>query len=258
MKTNTVYNEDCIITMGNMPDDYIDLTITSPPYDNLRNYKNLDWSEIKWQKIIQALYRVTKIGGVVVWVVGDATVKGSETGSSFKQALHFMTTGFRLHDTMIYMKSNPKPLNCRRYEQQFEYIFVFSKERPKTFNPIMIPCKYAGVKNFGKRKKYNPDGSFEEFVYSNPINDTKVHGNVFEYRVGNNKAVHPAIMPKELAYDQLITWSNDNDLIYDPFAGSGTVGLVAIENNRNFILSEIVNEYCDSIRTTLQNFGKRL
>lgn len=144
---------DCLEVMRTMESESVDLTVTSPPYDNLRTYNgNIEqWSFAKFQEITKELYRVTKKGGVVVWVVADSTIKGSESGTSFKQALWFMECGFNLHDTMIYRKQNYVPLTHNRYEQEFEYMFVFSKGKPKAFNPIMIPCKYAGTETWAIR-----------------------------------------------------------------------------------------------------------
>src|SRR5574344_1748162 len=147
METNRCYNENCLDTMAKMPDCFIDLTVTSPPYDDRRTYNGYSFD---FEAVARELYRVTKQGGVVVWVGGDATVKGSETGTSFRQALWFMNCGFNLHDTMIYRKINYIPLTHNRYEQEFEYMFVFSKGNPKTFNPIKIPCKTAGAKTSGR------------------------------------------------------------------------------------------------------------
>lgn len=112
---NTIYNEDCLATMRKMPDNYVDLTVTSPPYDNMRKYDNFSFD---FHSVAQELYRITQQGGVVVWVVGDQTKNGSESGTSFKQALYFKeTVGFKLYDTMIYRKSNPTPLNHKGYAQ---------------------------------------------------------------------------------------------------------------------------------------------
>jgi DNA modification methylase len=138
---NNIYCGECSELMAELPENCIDLTVTSPPYNKLRKYKGFVFP---FEQIAAQLYRVTKKGGVVVWVVGDATIKGSETGTSFRQTLHFMEINFRLHDTMVYAKNNYVPLTHNRYEQQFEYMFVFSKGKPKTFNPIMIPCTYFG------------------------------------------------------------------------------------------------------------------
>lgn len=97
---------DCVELMKEIPDDFIDLTVTSPPYDNLRDYNNeMTWNFEKFKEVAKELFRITKPGGVVVWVVGDATIKGSETGTSFRQALFFKDCGFNLHDTMIYKKT---------------------------------------------------------------------------------------------------------------------------------------------------------
>ena len=141
MEINKIYTENCLETMARMPNGFLDLTVTSPPYDNLRSYNGYIFD---FEAVAKELFRVTKTGSVVVWVVGDATIKGSETGTSFRQALFFMECGFNLHDTMIWEKTNPIPLTHNRYEQHFEYMFVFSKGSPKTFNPIKIPCATKG------------------------------------------------------------------------------------------------------------------
>lgn len=142
MKINNVYNVDCIKGMNKLKDNVIDLIVTSPPYDNLRTYNDtLDFDFEKFKQVAKELYRILKIGGVIVWVVGDSTVNGSESGTSFKQALYFKKIGFNLHDTMIYQKINYIPLTHKRYEQSFEYIFVLTKGKIKTFNPIMLKCK---------------------------------------------------------------------------------------------------------------------
>jgi len=132
MQINKVYNENCLDTMSRMPDEFIDLTVTSPPYDNLRTYNGYSFD---FESIAKELYRVTKEGGVVVWIVGDATINGSESGTSFRQALYFKEIGFNLHDTMIYNKNARFPENVRYY-QEFEYMFVFSKGKPKAFNAL--------------------------------------------------------------------------------------------------------------------------
>ena len=147
LKINKCYNENCLETMARMPDGFVDLTVTSPPYDNLRTYNGYSFD---FEAVAKELFRVTKQGGVVVWVVGDATIKGSETGTSFRQALYFKEIGFNLHDTMMYRKINYIALTHNRYEQEFEYMFVFSKGKPKTFNPIMVECKTKGSKTNGR------------------------------------------------------------------------------------------------------------
>ena len=157
-------NDDCLKVMAEMEDCCIDLTVTSPPYDNLRTYKDsLEWGEHIWKPILEQLYRVTKKGGVVVWVVGDATIKGSETGTSFKQALYAIECGFNLHDTMIWQKTNPPPQTKagRRYTLAHEYVFVLSKNRPLVFNPIMQPCKMAGTTT-SNRTQRTPDGGVRQ------------------------------------------------------------------------------------------------
>ena len=262
MELNKIYNENCISTMAKMQDCFVDLTVTSPPYDNLRTYTGeTQWNENVWKSIVKELYRVTKKGGVVVWIVNDATINGSETGTSFKQALYAKECGFNLHDTMIFTKTNPTYPGNNRYNQVFEYMFVFSKGKPKTFNPIK-------VQKFTKYKPKNPktrmysyrrkDGSItgvndnakERFIASSRSLE-KTKGNVWEYPIGymvNSKDKisfdHPATFPEQLANDHIITWSNVLDLVYDPFMGSGTTGKMAILNDRYYIGSEISEEYC--------------
>lgn len=239
---------DCLDKMKDIADNSIDLTVTSPPYDNLRTYGGAidGWSFEKFQGIAKELFRISKEGGVVVWVVGDATIKGSETGTSFKQALYFMECGFNLHDTMIYKKSNPIPQNHNRYEQCFEYMFVFSRGKPNTFNPIKVNTKLAGMSfDWGGRKTKMDDNQCRRHRDSDiiEVSPTKNKGNIFEYSVGGGKTGHPAVFPEALANDHIISWSNEGDTVFDPFTGSGTTGKMAILNNRNFIGIELNEEY---------------
>ena len=244
MELNKIHNTDCLDGLRQLPNESIDLTVTSPPYDNLRKYKGYSWD---FEAIAKELYRVTKCGGVVVWVVGDATINGSETLTSFKQVLFFKEIGFNVHDTMIYRKKTP-PLTHRRYEQEFEYMFVLSKGKPKTFNPILIPKKYMDTrryKAFGRNKNNEHDIGFSS------QKETKIKGNVWEYGVGGGKSTkdkiafkHPAIFPEQLAYDHIISWSNEGDIVLDPFMGSGTTAKMCIIANRNYIGFEVSNEYC--------------
>lgn len=245
MEINKIYNEDCLITMGRMPNEFVDFVITSPPYDDIRNYNGF---RFEFEKIAHELFRVLKSGGVVIWVVADATVNGSETGTSFKQALYFKEkVGFRIHDTMIYYKNNPMPQTGNRYHQHFEYMFAFSKGSPKTFNPITEPTKYKGLANMKNRGK-NGSLDYEKV----PRTEEKKVGNVFFYSVGGGISTkdkiayrHPAIFPEQLVYDQIYTWTNEGDLVYDPFMGSGTTAKVAHLMNRQWIGSEISKEYVE-------------
>lgn len=243
-------NMDCLEYMKGMEDGCIDLTVTSPPYDNLRTYKDsLEWGEHIWKPILEQFYRITKLGGVVVWVVGDATVKGSETGTSFKQALYAMECGFNLHDTMIFKKKNPIPqIYRKRYSAEFEYMFILSKGYPKTHNAIRIPCLHAG-KDMSKStaKNFSRNGN-ERNKQATDVKDTKIKGNIWELVVGKMKEdqeakSHPAPFPCMLASDHIISWSNEGDTVFDPFMGSGTTGKMAVLNNREFIGVEKVKEY---------------
>src|SRR5690625_2915458 len=250
IEINKNYNENNLETMARMPDGFIDLTVTSPPYDDLRTYNGYSFD---FENVAKELYRVTKEGGVVVWVVGDATKDGSESGTSFKQALYFMECGFNLHDTMIYRKTNYIPLTHRRYEQEFEYMFVFSKGKPNTFNPIMVECKTKGSKTKGRTfYQTNRQNTPTEGHKNDAVKDYKQKRNIWQIRTNAGTKRHPAQFPEILANDHIISWSNENDLVYDPFMGSGTTAKMSILNNRNWIGSEISKEYCEIIEKRLQ------
>ena len=202
------------------------------------------------------MYRVTKDGGIVVWVVGDATIKGSETGTSFKQALYFKECGFLLHDTMIFAKNNFVPLTHNRYEQQFEYIFILSKGKPKVFNPLTEPCKCFGKINTwgfykGKNEK-SYSNRFRENTEKIPYKKYKYKSNIWYYSVGSrNSKGHPAPFPEQLVKDHIVSWSKKEDIVLDPMAGSGTTLRIAKENNRRYIGIEVSEEYCEIINKRL-------
>ena len=233
MEINKIYNENCLATTAKMPDGFIDLTVTSPPYDNLRTYNGYSFD---FEAVAKELYRLTKVGGVVVWVVGDATINGSETGTSFRQALFFKEIGFKIHDTMIYSKTGMKNPSNGRYHQIFEYMFILSKGKLKTFNPIKDrKNKYVGIHGGEKSFRDEFGMRFNVWLYANGGNNSS-KDDVF---------IHPAIFPEKLANDHIISWSNEGDLVYDPFMGSGTTAKMAMLNKRNYIGSEISKEYCD-------------
>lgn len=245
MELNKIYNENCLETMKRMSDEFVDLVVTSPPYDGLRTYNGYSFP---FEDIAKELYRILKPGGVIIWVVGDSTVKGSETGTSFKQALFFMECGFRLHDTMLYRKQNYIPLTHNRYEQCFEYMFCFSKGRPKTFNPITETTIGGGKrynlnrKGYCKMIKEGAQRRRDEIVVTS---EEKIKSNIFTYTVGASRVNHPAPFPDDLPKDQIFSWSNEGELVYDPFGGSGTTAKMAHKLKRNWILSEISEQYCN-------------
>lgn len=242
-----LYNNDCITAMDEMIANgvQVDLTVTSPPYDNLRTYEgSCQWNFDVFKNVADRLYKITKDGGIIVWIVADATIKGSETGTSFKQALYFKEIGFNLHDTMIWQKKNPIPLNHNRYEQCFEYMFILSKDKPKTFNPIRVPCTTVGFTSRKRSNKESGSAVRNRDVITERRKD-KIKKNIWDCTVSNTKFNHPAIFPLNLIEDHIISWSNENDIILDPFMGSGTTGVACKKLNRNFIGVEIVDKYFD-------------
>lgn len=264
---NKNYNESNLETMAKMPDCFVDLTVTSPPYDGLRTYNGYSFP---FEDIAKELFRITKDGGVLVWVISDATVQGNESGTSFKQALYFKEIGFNLHDTMIYKRQAAFP-DVVRYYQEFEYMFVFSKGKPKTINLLRQNKSESTIKrnNSGIHKSRherqqngeikNGDLKSIQRVNNAKLDDTRIRSNIWEIATGSQKSTkdkiafeHPAIFPEQLANDHILSWSNENDIIYDPFMGSGTVAKMSILNNRNWIGSEISNEYCNIIEERIK------
>lgn len=261
MELNKIYNEDCLEGMRKLEDNSIDLVVTSPPYDDLRTYNGYTFD---FENIAKELYRIIKKGGVVVWVVSDSTVKGSETGTSFKQALFFKEIGFNLHDTMIYLKDNPPPVGGNnRYYQSFEYMFVFSKGKPKTFNASLVERrnKYNDKRTHRIRSvTRNKDGEFpkKKIVKNNEFVKRK---NVWTYVVGGGNMTenkknynHPATFPFQLSLDHVLSWSNENDIVLDPFIGSGTTAIACIKSKRNYIGFEISEEYCELSNNRIKEF----
>lgn len=242
-----IYLENCIDTLTRMPDAFLDMTLTSPPYDDLRDYNGYHFPV---EEIAKLLLKKIKLGGVVIWVVGDRTVNGDETLTSFNHALTFKTAGFKVHDTMIYQKNNPIPSDCgKRYRQAFEYMFCFSKGSPKTFNPITEPTKSAGTKIKAFRITENGRGNVPDEDIGRQIKSERKISNILAYNVGTSSAKdkiafgHPAIFPEQLAIDQISTWTNKGDLVYDCFMGSGTTAKAAQILKRRWIGSEISDEY---------------
>jgi DNA modification methylase len=238
----TIYHGDNCEVMQSLPPSTVDLVVTSPPYDDLRDYGGHSWNfyGVSWN-----LLRAVTQGGVVVWVVGDATRDGSETGSSMKQALHFKELGFRIHDTMIYETSKP-PMNDRRYQASFEYMFVFSVGSPKSWNPLKEACRYAGTST---RSTYRePKGTLKQRHGSRVIGETKVKDNIWRFRSGygaDEPTGHPAPFPLALARDHILSWSDTSDLVLDPFCGSGTALRAAKDLGRRAIGIEIEERYCE-------------
>jgi len=246
-KINEIIEGNCVEIMKSFECNAIDLTVTSPPYDNLRSYKGYVFP---FENIAEELFRITKSGGIVVWVVADATIDGSETGSNFEQTLYFKKVGFNLHDTMIFQKTNPIPqIYRKRYNNMFEYMFVFSKGEVKTHNPIKVDCLHARLQLNGTTYKNYSKGEQKREKMANPVKNKKIKGNIWEYVVGKKAEDqeakrHPAPFPCALARDHIASLTNEGDIVLDPMCGSGTTCIAALQLNRRFIGIDISHEYC--------------
>lgn len=262
MRLYKLLQGDCLEVMKDIPDKSIDMVLTSPPYDNIRLYDGVieQWNFEKFQQIAKQLYRVLNDGGVLVWIVNDATIDGSETGTSFKQALYFKDCGFFLHDTMIWQKISPFQ-HHNRYIPAFEYMFVFSKGKPKTANIIKDrKNKYANQKVHGtERQRNGKTKPFSDVQKSKVVKEYGSRLNIWDISgEKKNKTGHPAVFPERLAADHIITWCNENDTVLDPFMGSGTTGVACINTNRNFIGIELNEEYFNIAKKRIEeaNFYK--
>ena len=255
IEIDCIKNGNNVDLLKTLPDESVDLVVTSPPYDNLRDYNGFTFD---FEQLTKQLYRTVKTGGCVVWIVADATVKGSETGTSFRQALGFRDAGFNIHDSMIWLKDCFTYPDPTRYGQAFEYMFIFSKGRPKTINLIKDKAnKWAGSKIHGTSR--GVDGE----TFRKP-NDNKNNVNYYGARFNdwqiptekNNRTGHPAVFPIELARDHIKTWSNEGDIVLDCFMGSGTTALACIDTGRHYIGFEISREYCDIAKKRIDNYKR--
>lgn len=260
IELNKIYCENCLDTMARMPDEFVDLTVTSPPYDGLRDYNGY---EFEFEKIAKELFRVTKKGGVVVWVVMDQVIDGCESLTSAKQKIFFVENcGFRVHDTMIYKRSGSGLPHENRYYNEFEYTFIFSRGKPKTVNLI----KDRKNSYFNGKPKFRTVREKDGKTYPRKTIQSEYNqrGNIWEYDAGLNLSSkdlisfnHPATFPENLARDHIYSWSNEGDLVYDPFMGSGTTAKMAHLQRRNWIGSEISQEYVDLANKRLEKYLKQ-
>lgn len=255
LQPNNIYQGDCLELMKRIPDKSIDMTITSPPYDNLRTYNNIQWNRNIWEKIIEQLFRITKIGGVVVWIVSDATINGSESCTSFRQALYFRQCGFNLHDTMIYIKNQLSYPSKNRYHNGFEYMFIFSNGRLKTFNPINDRKNISVGRNInGCERCKNGDlvKRNSSFRRIKKFGMRWNHWLIYNLSRGEHNK-HPATFPYQLAHNHIISWSNQNDLGLDPLMGSGTTCVAAKLTNRRYIGIELDKKYFEIAKKRIAN-----
>jgi len=249
---NQIICGDCKEIMHLIPDEVINLTVTSPPYDDLRNYNGFTFD---YESIGRELFRITEKGGVLVWVVGDRILKGNRTLTSFRQALCFQEIGFNVHDIMIYKKKNTPFMRSNAYTNCFEFMFVFSKGSPKTFNPLLVPTKRSGYEKLVTNR--GPDGIIKKVI--GRLKEQKVRTNIWEYAVGLGGTTKdkiaftvPATFPEKLAEDHILSWSNEGELVLDPMVGSGTTCKMAKLRDRKYIGIDISEEYCNVSRKRLE------
>ena len=240
---DTLYQGDCLDFMQTINDNFIDLTLTSPPYDDLRDYNGYTFD---FENIARQLFRITKQGGIVVWVVGDRVKNGDRSLTSFRHGLYFQEIGFQMHDVMIYQKKNTPFMRSNAYTNAYEFMFVLSRGKPETFNPLKTATTRHGVELLTSNKK--PDGTFKKVMKARK--KEKVLTNIWSYAVGlggttNDRIAfeHPAIFPEKLAEDHILSWTNEGDIVFDPMCGSGTTGKMALLNNRKFIGVDISQDY---------------
>jgi len=248
-----IHVADCVEFMAHkMRPGTVSLTVTSPPYDNLRNYQGY---RFPFEDIAKQLFRVTKKGGVVVWVVGDKVVKGDRTMTSFKQALHFQSVGFQVHDVMIYQKKNTPFMRSNAYTNCYEFMFVMSKGAPATFNPL----KVGTVRNGHEMLVHNKGADGVNKKTLGELKKEKTRTNIWQYAVGFGGTTadkiafdHPAVFPEQLAKDHILSWTNPDELVFDPMCGSGTTCKMAMLTGRNWVGIDIAEEYVKIARQRIQ------
>ena len=256
MQLDKIICGNAVDIMEQMPRESVDLTVTSPPYDELRNYNGYDFD---FKSMARGLFRITKKGGVVIWVVGDKIKNGNKSLTCFKHALYFQEIGFNVHDTMIYRKKNTPFMRTNGYTNCFEFMFVFTKGSPKTFNPLKTKTARQGQEMLVFNK--GADGVNKKVL--GELKPEKTLTNIWDYAVGlggttNDKIAfsHPAVFPEKLAEDHILSWSNENDIIFDPMCGSGTTCKMAFTNNRKYIGVDISSEYCEIAKERIK-LGQR-
>ena len=240
---NQFIKGDAVEVLGKkVPEDFIDLVVTSPPYENLRNYNGYSF---RADRMLRALFRVMKPGGVCVWVIGDK-IKGGRSLISFDHAFIARECGFTVHDVMIYQKKNTPFMRSNAYTNCYEFMFVFSKGKPKTFNPLKEPTKRNGWETAVCNK--GPDALNNKVPVK--LNKEKTRTNIWQYAVGLGGSTrdkiafqHPAIFPEKLAQDHILSWTNEGDIVLDPMCGSGTTCKMAKQNKRQFIGIDMSEEY---------------
>lgn len=254
IKLNSVYHSDCIELMKSMDENSIDLTVTSPPYDELRDYNGYTFD---FEGIAKGLFRVTKKGGIVVWVIGDKIKNGNKSLTSFKHALFFQSVGFNVHDVMIYRKKNTPFMRSNAYTNGFEFMFILSRGSPKTFNPLKTKTVRQGQEMLPFNKK--ADGINKKTL--GELKPEKTRTNIWEYAVGLGGSTsdriafqHPAIFPEKLAEDHILSWTNEGDVVFDPMCGSGTTLKMALINKRSYIGCDISEEYVELTKKRLEKF----
>lgn len=255
---NEIYNTDCLVGLKKLPDECIDLVVTSPPYDDLRNYNGYTFD---FENIAVELFRVLKTGGIVVWVVGDKIKKGNKSLTSFKQGLYFQAIGFNMHDVMIYQKKNTPFMRSNAYTNCYEFMFVLAKGKPRTFNPLKVPTVRNGLEKVVTNKK--ADGVNNKVLKELKKEKTRI--NIWQYAVGLGGSTkdrfafqHTAIFPEKLAEEHILSWSNKGDIVLDPMCGSGTTCKMALSNSRNFLGMEISEDYTELARRRVENIQQKL
>jgi site-specific DNA-methyltransferase (adenine-specific) len=258
LEIDQIYCGDCVDLMKKIAPNSIDLVVTSPPYDTLRNYNGFSFT---FEKIVAELLRVLNDQGIIVWVIGDKIENGNKSLTSFRQAIYFQEHGFKIHDVMIYQKKNTPFMRSNAYTNCYELMIVLSKKGPKTFNPIMVKTRRKGFEMLPHNKL--ADGINKKAL--GELKEQKVKNNIWQYAVGLGGTTkdkiaftHPAVFPEKLAEDQIITWTNEGDIVLDPMCGSGTTCKMAMINNRHFIGIDISDEYCEIAKKRLLNISKRM
>ena len=246
---NSIICGDSAEVLKNFPDNSIDMVVTSPPYDGLRDYNGFS---LDLHKIGKEIYRVLKDGGIAVMVIQDATKDFAKSLTSFRTIVDWCdNVGFRLFETVIYHKNGTEGAWWKqRFRVDHEYMPIFMKgKKPQYFNkePLKIPSKHGGKVMSGSGNR-RTDGTLSETV-RRPINTMKCRGTVWDYLMAGDKnplkRKHPAVFPDKIPYDCIQCFCPEGGLVLDPFIGCGSTAVMAKVLGRNYIGIDISREYCD-------------
>lgn len=251
-----VHCMECVEGMEMLPDDCVDLVVTSPPYDAVRKYNGFAFD---LHQTGAQIHRVLKDGGIAAMVIQDQTKDFGKSLTSFRTIIDWCDSfGFKLFECVIYRKNGSEGAWWKhRFRVDHEYIPLFLKgDRPAYFDkqPLRVPSKHGGKVMSGSGNR-RTDGATNGTV-RREINATKCRGTIWNYLMAGDKnplkRKHPAVFPDAIPSDLIQCFCPPGGIVLDPFIGSGSTAVQALKHERHFIGFDISQEYCDLCNQRLE------